>query len=72
MKESSTISRLVHCNAYWSTASYKSDKQENNFLCLSNTEEFCYTTDIKALFDNFRLLPIACSCGANVGKEFEI
>ena len=24
--ESSTISRLVHCNAYWSTASYKSDK----------------------------------------------
>ena len=24
--ESSTISRLVHCNAYWSTASHKSDK----------------------------------------------
>ena len=24
--ESSTISLLVHCNAYWSTASHKSDK----------------------------------------------
>ena len=24
--ESSTITRLVHCNAYWSTASHKSDK----------------------------------------------
>ena len=24
--ESSTISRLAHCNAYWSTASHKSDK----------------------------------------------
>ena len=24
--EISTISRLVHCNAYWSTASHKSDK----------------------------------------------
>ena len=24
--ESSTISHLAHCNAYWSTASYKSDK----------------------------------------------
>ena len=24
--ESSTISRLVHCNAYWSTASHKNDK----------------------------------------------
>ena len=24
--ESSTISLLAHCNAYWSTASYKSDK----------------------------------------------
>ena len=24
--ESSTISHLVHCNAYWSTASHKSDK----------------------------------------------
>ena len=24
--ESSTASRLVHCNAYWSTASHKSDK----------------------------------------------
>ena len=24
--ESSTVSRLAHCNAYWSTASHKSDK----------------------------------------------
>ena len=24
--ESSAISRLAHCNAYWSTASHKSDK----------------------------------------------
>ena len=24
--ESSTISRLAHCNAYWSTASHKSDR----------------------------------------------
>ena len=41
--ESSTISCLVHCNAYWSTASHKSDKllSQSTLHGLSVFRAFC-------------------------------
>ena len=33
--ESSTIFRLSHCNAYWSTSSHKSDKFYSSQLCMA-------------------------------------
>ena len=36
--ESSTISRLAHCNVYWSTASYKSDNFYPSQLCIASQD----------------------------------